>query len=506
MFAYAASLLAQVTLEPFNRPAIDWHAVAPELVLLAAGALITIIDLVGLERVRKLMPTLTSFAFLAALIPVLTLWSQEDELPRSLFDGAYVVDRYSLVLKGLFLLTGYVIALLSTNYMSEGDYYDSEFYQLIAASILGMLVMSSSRDLISIFVALELISIPAYLMAAWRKRDLRSNEAGLKYMLMGVFASAILLYGMSLLYGLAGSTKLVDIAAALSIGESKPLITLAIVFSVIGFGFKVSAVPFHTWAPDTYEGAPTPLTAFLAVASKAAGFVALMNVVIVAFPGQSDVVEPLMAVLAGVTMTVGNLIALRQTNLVRMLAYSGVAQAGYIMAPLAVYGTNVDRVPSAMVTYLVIYAAMNLGAFAVVIIAARKTGSAEISSYGGMFGYAPGLTLAMTMFLFSLAGIPPAGGWWAKFELFRVLTDGNRYLGIMLAIVLAVNSVIAAVYYLNITRQMWFLPTPDGDTSRIVTPPALQVALALTLLVTIVSGILPGLVSDISGSLQLALP
>lgn len=505
MLALVANLAAQVPLEPFNRPAIDWHAVAPELVLLAMGALITVIDLIGLERVRKYMPTLTSFAFLAALVPVLTLWA-EDDVPRSLFDGAYVVDRYSLVLKGLFLLSGYVIALLSTNYMSEGDYYDSEFYQLISASILGMLVMSSSRDLISIFVALELISIPAYLMAAWRKRDLKSNEAGLKYMLMGVFASGILLYGMSLLYGVAGSTKLVDIAAALDTGESKPLFTLAIVFSVIGFGFKVSAVPFHTWAPDTYEGAPTPLTAFLAVASKAAGFVALINVVIVAFPGQSDVVEPLMALLAVVTMTVGNLIALRQTNMVRMLAYSGVAQAGYIMAPLAVYGTAIDRAPSAMVTYLVIYAAMNLGAFAVIIAAARKTRSAEISSFGGMFGYAPGLTLAMTFFLFSLAGIPPVGGWWAKFEIFRVLTDGHRTIGIFVAIVLAVNSVIAAYYYLAITKQMWFMPTPDGDESKIVIPSSLQVALALTLVVTVVSGVLPGLVSDVAGTLQLALP
>ncbi len=506
MFALSASAAAQIALEPFSRPEIDWHAVAPELILLALGALITVVDLVGLEKARKWMPTLTSFAFLAALIPVLTLWNKGGELPRSLFDGAYVVDRYSLVLKGLFLLTGYVIVLLSTNYMSEGDYYDSEYYQLISASILGMVVMTSSRDLISIFVALELLSIPAYLMAAWRKRDLKSNEAGLKYMLMGVFASGILLYGMSLLYGVAGSTKLTDIAAALSTGESKPLFTLAIVFTIIGFGFKVSAVPFHTWAPDTYEGAPTPLTAFLAVASKAAGFVAMINVIIIAFPGQSDVVEPLMAVLAAVTMTVGNFIALRQSNMVRMLAYSGVAQAGYIMAPLAVYGTNADRVPSAMVTYLVIYAAMNLGAFAVILVAARKTRSAEISSFGGMFGYAPGLTLAMTLFLFSLAGIPPVGGWWAKFEIFRVLTEGHRTIGIVLAVILAVNSVVAAFYYLSITKHMWFMPTPDGDESPVTIPPALQVALALTVIVTLASGILPGLVSDMAGNLQLALP
>ncbi len=480
--------LAQIPQAPFVRPAIDWHAAAPELTLLAAGALITLVDLIWLERARKIIPTLTAFSFLAALIPVATLWDKGGELPRSMFDGAYVTDNYALVLKGLFLLTGYVIVLISTNYMSEGDYYDSEYYQLISASILGMLVMSSARDLITVFVALELVSIPAYLMAAWRKRDLKSNEAGLKYMLMGVFASGILLYGMSLLYGVTGSTKLTDIGAAISTGESRPIITLAVVFTIIGFGFKVSAVPFHTWAPDTYEGAPTPLTAFLAVASKAAGFVAMINVVIFAFPGQSDVVEPLLWVFAALTMTVGNLIALRQTNIVRMLAYSGIAQAGYIMAPLAVIGGRTDQAVSAMVTYLVIYAAMNLGAFAVVIIAARKTRSGEISSFGGLFNYAPGLTVAMTAFLFSLAGIPPMGGWWGKFELFRVLTNGSSVSGVSLAVVLAVNSVIAAYYYLSIAKQMWFMPAPDGDHSRIVIPPALQVAVGLTLIVALATG------------------
>ncbi|MFT7599134.1 MAG: NADH-quinone oxidoreductase subunit N [Acidimicrobiales bacterium] len=501
-------VLAQLTEQaPFVRPHIDWHGVAPELVLLAAGALVTLIDLIGLEKVRKLIPTLTSLGFLAALIPVLTLWNQNDELPRVMWDGAYVVDNYSLVLKGLFLLSGYVIVLLSTNYMHEGDYYDSEYYQLISASLLGMLVMTSARDLISIFVAIELVSIPAYLLAAWRKRDLKSNEAGLKYMLMGVFASAILLYGMSLLYGVSGHTDLHGIGEALATGESRPIFTLAIVFTVIGFGFKVSAVPFHTWAPDTYEGAPTPLTAFLAVASKAAGFVAMMNVVIIAFANQTDVVEPLMWVLSATTMTVGNLIAIRQTNIVRMLAYSGVAQAGYMLAPLAVFGDRPERAASAIVTYLVVYAAMNLGAFAVVITAARKTRSGEISSYGGLFQYAPGLTLAMTAFLFSLAGIPPVGGWWAKFEIFRVLTDGGTGAGISLAVIAAVNSVIAAFYYLSIAKQMWFMPAPDGDHSPIVIPPALMVAIGVTLLVTLVTGsVLIGPLSEMTNFTAIALP
>ncbi len=490
-------MLAQIITESpeFIRPHIDWHAFAPELVILAWGALVTIVDLVGLERVRRLMAPLTGIGFLLAMVPVLTLWSQGDDLPRVLFDGAYVVDNYSLVLKGLFLVTGYVIVLLSSDYMAEGDYYDSEFYQLISASVLGMLVMTSARDLVSIFIALELLSIPAYLLAAWRKRDLKSNEAGLKYMLMGVFASGILLYGMSLLYGAAADTRLSVIGEALAGSDSTPLITLGVLFTIIGFGFKVSAVPFHTWAPDTYEGAPTPLTAFLAVASKTAGFVALMNVVFFAFAQQPDLVEPFMWILAAATMTVGNLIALRQTNIVRMLAYSGIAQAGYVLAPLAVYGERLADAQQSIVLYLVIYAAMNLGAFAVVIIAARKTRSGEISSYGGMFRYAPGLTLAMTVFLFSLAGIPPMGGFWAKFFVFKVLTDGWGFWGTTLAVIVAVNSVVAAYYYLNVAKQMWFMPAPDGDHSPIVIPPALVAAVAVTIVVTMITGV-TGLIPD----------
>ncbi|MDH3301474.1 MAG: NADH-quinone oxidoreductase subunit N [Acidimicrobiia bacterium] len=490
-------MLAQIITESaeFTRPHIDWHAFAPELVILGWGAFVTIVDIVGLDRVRRLMAPLTGIGFLLAMIPVLTLRSQGDDLPRVLFDGAYVVDNYSLVLKGLFLISGYVIVLLSSDYMAEGDYYDSEFYQLIAASVLGMLVMTSARDLISIFIALELLSIPAYLLAAWRKRDLKSNEAGLKYMLMGVFASGILLYGMSLLYGLAADTRLSVIGDTIAGAESTPILTLGVLFTIIGFGFKVSAVPFHTWAPDTYEGAPTPLTAFLAVASKTAGFVALMNVVFFAFAGQPDLVEPFMWILAAATMTVGNLIALRQTNMVRMLAYSGIAQAGYVLAPLAVYGDRLGDAQQAIVLYLVIYAAMNLGAFAVVIIAARKTRSGEISAYGGMFRYAPGLTLAMTVFLFSLAGVPPMGGFWAKFFVFKVLTDGWGLWGTILAIFVAVNSVVAAYYYLNVAKQMWFMPAPDGDHSPIVIPPALVAAVAVTIIVTMITGV-TGLIPD----------
>ena len=356
-----ASVLAQVESE-FVRPHIDWHAVAPELMLLGVGALLTLIDIAWLERGRKYMASLAGIGLLLPLIPIATL--AIDGQTRVMFNGAYVVDKYALLLKALFLISGYVVVLLSTNYIAEGDYWENEYYGLLVSSLLGMVVMASARDLITIFVALELLSIPAYMLATWRKRDVRSNEAGLKYYLMGVFASAIMLYGMSLVFGVAGTTLLADMNEALSSADdSAPVITLGIIFVIVGFAFKVSAFPFHMWSPDTYEGAPTPVTAFLAVASKAAGFVALMNLVVVGFLGRDDVFQPMIWVLAVGSMTFGNVMALRQKNIVRLMAYSGVAQAGFILAPLAVAGEGVDladKSVTAVLTYLVIYAAMNL--------------------------------------------------------------------------------------------------------------------------------------------------
>ncbi|MGH9084148.1 MAG: NADH-quinone oxidoreductase subunit N [Acidimicrobiales bacterium] len=481
-----SALLQQGT--PFLRPEVDFHAFAPEIVLVGAIVVVLLVDLFTPEGARGIVPQIAGIGLLAAMVPVVTL--AVDGVDRVMFGGAYAVDNFALVLKALFLLAGYVVVLLSTNYIAEGDYEEGEYYFLLLSSILGMTVMASARDLVSIFVALELLSIPAYMLAGWRRRDLKSNEAGVKYYLMGVFASAVMLYGMSLLYGLSGSTLLSDIGAVVGGAETRPMVTLGLLFVVIGFAFKVSAVPFHTWAPDTYEGAPTPITAFLAVSSKAAGFVALLQLVLIAFVGREDVIEPFMWVLAALTMTVGNLIALRQTNIVRLLAYSGVAQAGFMLAPLAVVGTNPGGALRAVVTYLLIYAAMNLGAFAVVLAVARKTRSAEISTWGGLFEYAPGLTVLMTVFLFSLAGIPPLGGWLAKFVVFRALLQPDLTVGgVSLAVVVGVNSVIALYYYANIAKEMWMKDVPDGDRTPVRVPFSLAAALALSAAVTLAFGV-----------------
>jgi NADH-quinone oxidoreductase subunit N len=484
-----SSLLAAA---PWTAPVVDYHGLAPEIVVALGLCVVLLVDLFLAERSKWLLASLTGFTLLGAFIPILTL-ALDDAGVRSMFDGRYVIDDFSLILKGLFLLAGYVVVLLSTTYIEEGEYYQGEYWVLMLASILGMMMMTSSRDLVSVFVALEFLSIPAYMLAAWRKRDAKSNEAGVKYFLLGVFASAVMLYGMSLLYGVTNSTLLTDIGASIS-GELTAVRILAIVFIVVGFAFKVSAVPFHTWAPDTYEGAPTPVTAFLSVASKAAGFVALVTVLYVAVPGGSDVWQPLIWVLAVLTMTVGNVLALRQTNIVRMLAYSSISQGGFILMPLAVAaeGGAGEAVLRSVVTYLIVYAATNLGTFAVILAVSRKTRSGEISSFGGLFSYAPGLGVVMTIFLGSLAGIPPLGGWIGKFSAFQAVLEAGTGWAYAIAIVGAVNSVVAFGYYGNVMREIWMRPAPDGDTTPIRTPAPLVLALSITTIATLALGVLPG--------------
>jgi NADH-quinone oxidoreductase subunit N len=486
------------TLLAFTAPHVDYHAIAPEIIVTATIVVVLLVDLMS-ERNKPLLASIAGIGLLAAMIPILTL--AVDGADRSMFGGAYVVDDFALVTKALFLIAAYVVVLLSTNYIAEGDYAEGEYYVLLLSSVLGMVMMASSRDLISIFVALETLSIPAYMMAAWRKNDDQSNEAGLKYYLMGVFATAVMLYGMSLLFGVSGTTVLTGINEALG-SQTEPVITLGIVFCLVGFAFKVSAVPFHTWAPDTYQGAPTPVTAFLSVAAKAAGFVAILQLVFVGFFGQSDVWQPMFWFLAAASMTVGNLIALRQTNLVRLMAYSGIAQAGYMLAPLAVAGTY-GQALNAVLVYLLIYGAMTLGAFGVIMIVARKTKSAELSSFGGLFQYAPGLTVVMSAFLFSLAGIPIFGGWYAKLVIFQATAGAGTTAGYVLAVFVAVNSVIAFFYYARVLREMWFMPVPDGDLTPIRIPPSLGIAITICVVVVIVTGVYPQAVAHFGEISQL---
>jgi len=492
-----------VAASEWSAPVVDYHALAPEIVL-AFGLTVVLLADLFLDETRKwVISSLSGLTLLAALIPIMTLALHADST-RILFDGRYVVDEFSLVMKGLFLLAGYVVVLLSSNHVETGEYWKGEYWFLLLTSIFGMVMMSSARDLISVFVALEFLSIPAYMLAAWRKRDIKSNEAGVKYFLLGVFASAIMLYGMSLLYGATNTTLLVELGKSVTVtGKMSAVHALGVVFVVIGFAFKVSAVPFHTWAPDTYEGAPTPITAFLSVASKAAGFVALVTLLFVAFPLAGAVWEPVIWVLSALTMTVGNVLALRQSNIVRMIAYSSISQGGFVLMPLAVASNSGESALRAVVLYMIVYAATNLGMFGVIIAVSRKTRSGEIASWGGLFSYAPALGVLATIFLASLAGIPPLGGWIAKFAAFESVLSAGTGWGYALAIIGAVNSVIAFGYYGNVMREIWMRPVPDGDKTAIVVPSAVVLALTITVVATLVFGVLPGVGLHVADMAQL---
>jgi NADH-quinone oxidoreductase subunit N len=361
--------------------------------------------------------------------------------------------------------------------------------------------MASARDLITIFVALELISVPTYVLAGWRKHDTKSNEAAIKYYLFGVLSSAVMLYGMSFIFGLSGSTLLSKIGQYAARPDLPPLFAVAIFLTLVGFAFKISAVPFHFWAPDTYEGAPTPVTAFLSVASKAGGFVAILSLVYFGFFGSQQAWQPVLWALAAASMTLGNLTALRQTNIVRLLAYSSIAQGGFILAPLAVAadGHAARSAFEAVVIYLLIYGAMNLGAFAVVIAVARRTRSGEIASYSGLGQTAPVLALLMSAFLFALAGIPPLAGWFAKFVMFRAIFNAGTPAAYTLGVIAAVNSVIALFYYAAVARRMWFRDPSEAGVEPVParTPPALGIALGISAAVVVVIGIYPQLFARI---------
>jgi len=505
-----------------SNPVFDYHALAPLIVLSATIVVVLVADFFLPERDRRLASRLASLGVLATLVPVLTL--AVDGADRSILGGSFVIDNYALAFAGFFLVVAYVTILLSVDYIGEGDYFQGEFYFLLLSSTLGMVAMGSARDLISIFVALELISIPTFVLAGWRKHDPRSNEAAIKYYLIGVLSSAVMLYGMSLVFGLSGSVYLADIARYAAVANPPPLFRVAVFLTLVGFAFKVSAVPFHFWAPDTYEGAPTPVTAFLSVASKAGGFVAILNVVYFGFFRAEESWQPVLWALAAASMTIGNLTALRQTNIVRMLAYSSVAQGGFILVPVAV-ATDAARASfEAVVVYLLVYGVMNLGAFAVVIAVARRTGSGEIQSYAGLGQTAPWLGIVMSAFLLSLAGLPPLAGWFAKFVMFRAVIEAGTPAAVTLGVIAAVNSVIAFFYYIGVARRIWFdapeepveapgeaeaAPEAAGGSVRVAervttpVPAALTVAIALCAAAVVAVGVYPQLFARIG---ELAAP
>ena len=497
-----------------NSPAIDWHAFAPEVVIAIGAIVILIADLFLKKRSSWKTSNIAALTFLAALIPVVTL--ALDGANRSMFGGAYIVDNQALAFKAFFLIGAYISVLLAGDYIREGDYFQAEFWFLLTMSVLGMTSIASARDFISLFVALETVTIPTFVMAAWRKRDVKSNEAGIKYYLIGVMSSAIMLYGISFIVGFAGSTKFSDVQAYFAGNNIPTLAHLAVIFTVIGFAFKISAVPFHQWAPDAYEGAPTPVTAFLSVLSKGAGFVGLLAIGQYAFLNENKYWMPILLVMVVGSLVVGNFTALKQTNIVRMLAYSSIAQGGFILLPVALLGVQksgqLDAAVQSTYIYLAIYLFANLGAFASVIAISRRLKSGETSAYNGLGKREPFLAVTLSIFLFSLAGVPPLAGWFAKFVMFKAALEVNSVASVTLAAVAAVSSVVAFTYYAGIIKRMWLEEPAElavaeetqasggllvAKRSSVVITPALRVAIILCSTVTIVLGVYPGAISKI---------
>ena len=472
---------------------IDFHAILPELVLAGTALLVLVVDLF-VERAKvvanylALAGTIAAGVALASLAPGGT---------RTTFGGSFVVDDYALLFKALFLGSLLLVLLMSNRYINAGTYYQGEFYFLILSSFVGMLLMPSSRDLLMLFLSLEIVSATGFIAAGFRKGDARSNEGALKFLLIGVLSTAVMLFGMSLVYGFTGSLKLSEIATRLDQVGGEPAMVMAVFLVITGFAFKVSAAPFHFWAPDTYEGSPVPVAAFLSVASKAAGFAGLLQVTFVAFPGYARYWAPAFAVLAALTMLIGNVIALAQTNMVRLLAYSSVAQAGYMLVPFAVGSApNADRNRAfqAVLVYLLYYGVTNLGAFAVVTLISQRQPANLLSDYDGLGRRSASLGIAMTLFLLSLAGWPPFAGWYAKFVVFQAALSAGQTSVTILAVFMAVMTVVAFFYYLSICGRIWFAQPPqDAPAGAPAASPLTGLAIGLATAGVVVLGILPGL-------------
>jgi NADH-quinone oxidoreductase subunit N len=473
---------------------VDYHAILPAMILAGTVMLVLVVDAFLPRRAAWGAMPLGLLGVIAALISALTLIGEE----RSTFGGHYVVDGFTILFQVLFLAVAIVVLAISLRYLREGGFYQGEYYFLLLTAFLGCVLMPASRDLLMLFISLELVSAPGFLMAAFRKGDIRGNEGGLKFFIIGVLSTAVMLYGMSMIIGLTGATRLDEVATGIAglSGAQRTLADASILFVVVGFAFKVSAVPFQFWAPDTYEGAPVPVAAFLAVASKAAGFAGLLQLMFVAFAGEHEFWVPLFFALSILTMTLGNLVALQQRQVVRLLAYSGIAQAGYMLLPFALVSNDADvnaAAFSAAVAYILIYAVMNLGAFAVTTAVSRRHPRLLIADFAGLARTAPILAVGMIACMVSLAGVPPTGGYWGKLLIFQAAIERGG-LGVWLASIMVINSVISIGYYFAILRVV---PQESDDTEAMDTSMLVTTVVAVLAIGLVAIFVLPNAIAHL---------
>lgn len=460
---------------PFVMP--DLRPVMPEIVLCLAALVMLLAELVIRRK--------ETIGFLSIISAGIAAYTLAGSLGTT-FNGLYVSDGYSTFFKLIFLLSLILTVLISSRYLQTLKINFGEYYSLILFATLGMMLMASAADIIVLYMGLELMALSTYILAGFIRYDIKSNEAAMKYLLLGAFASAFLLYGTAMIYGLTGTTNLADISAyIIKTGlASNPLLMLSMILFAVAFSFKIAAVPFHMWAPDAYEGAPTPITAFMSVGPKAAGFAVLGRVFLTAFgPVQVDW-SVIFIVIAILTMAVGNIIALSQTNIKRMLAYSSIAHAGYML--LGVIAATADGM-AGMLNYMFIYAFMNIGAFAVIIMLRTEGFRGEdIRDYEGLAKTHPTAAALMLIFMFSLTGIPPMAGFMGKFYLFMsAISAGYTWL----VVVAVIFSAISAYFYLRIVMLMYM--REPREAVQLNSSPGLTLALAVTTAAVLFIGVFP---------------
>ena len=462
---------------------VDFYVLLPLIILVVWACALLLVDLF-IPKERKWLT-----ALLAAFGLALTLGFTLSQLGRENtgFNNMVVLDGFSVFVNALLLLTGLLGVALAYGYVKRMGIERGEYYTLMLFSISGMMLMAQAADLITVFLALELLSLPLYVLSAFARPKTDSEEAGLKYFLLGAYSSGFVLYGIALVYGATGSTSLSGIVAAASAGTPSLLLTIGAALIMVGLGFKVAAVPFHMWTPDVYQGAPTAVTAFMAAGAKIAGFAALLRIFSTAFPSISTDLTPVIWAISALTMIVGNLIAISQTDIKRMLAYSSIAHAGYILMAFVPYG-DPEVAPvsiAAGLFYLVAYAVTNFGTWGVVIALEKKEGKGlAISDYAGLGRKYPALAAAMTVFMLSLIGFPPTLGLVGKFYLFRAVLSGG-YIG--LAIIGVLTSLISAYYYLRVVVTM-YMQEGEPETEREFW---LGLTTAGTALVTVIVSLMP---------------
>jgi len=469
----------------------DHFVLLPAIILALFGCAILIFDVFWFQnpKDRKWLALLviTGLAFTgAALVRQQLHLTTENLTQLTGFGGALTIDRFAIYFNWVFTLATLIVAIVSYHYLEiEGEHH-GEYYALLLFAQCGMFFLAAGTDLVTLFIGLELMALCFYVMVGFLRGDKRSNEAAIKYLLLGAFSSGFLVYGFSIMYGLAGSTNLVAVEAAVKAHAGEPLVYLALATTAVGLLFKISAAPFHMWAPDAYEGAPTTITAYLSVASKAASFAFLLRIFGPSGPlaPARDSWEPLLAVVAVLTMTIGNLAAISQTNVKRLLAYSSISHAGYML--LGLIAGN-DTGIQGIAVYVLVYAFMNLGAFVVVIALRRKNIIGEdLDDMAGLMYKSPGYAVLMLIFMLSLAGIPPTAGFLGKYYIFLSLIETHHYL---LAVIATLYVAVAIYYYFRVVKIMFVGELTEK--AALSTSFGLRVALGITGVLTLAIGVYP---------------